>query len=665
MRNPQTLGVKKRKKCPNWVSERTIKLQDERDKARNVFRRRKTIASRKIWKDLAEQVTIAYQKDETERINKQLAELEDAAKTNKLRRTWEIVNEISGKAEQKVVKVKLLDGKDPESLEDNLKDWAKYFEKLLNGNIINPETLPEPALKDLPIITESFSRYEIDTAIDQLHDNKSAGMDSVVTPEILKRGGDFIRAELHRICNEVYETGKAPVQWKTSILVPVPKKGNLQLKTNYRGIFLMAIAAKVYNKAILNRIMLIVDQILRRNQAGFRKGRSCTQQIHIIRRLIEGALARKLPLFITFIDFKKAFDSINRTIMFAILRHYGIPDKIVSAIKVLYEGSTSRVLLDGKLSEEFKVSTGVLQGDVLAPFLFIIVIDYVMKNSEKDYGFITHPRRSSRLLLQRLNDLDYADDIALFESSQERAQEQLTECSKAALNVGLEINIGKTKEMIINNNTETQPLKLNNEEIEIVNDFKYLGSLVASSEKDIKCRKGQAWGAFWKMEKLWKSSIVDIRTKIRIFQASVISILLYGSETWLIPKYLMDSLDSFATSCYRIMLNIKRIDHVTNVEIYKRTNQLPLSDKIKRRQLTWVGHILRRHIEEPVRKYALYQPSEQLGSSKRGRKATDFTTYIADIINTSTHLTAQEIEGAAQQRDSWRKLVIACTPAGD
>ena len=117
----------------------------------------------------------------------------------------------------------------------------------------------------------------------------------------------------------------------------------------------------------------------------------------------------------------------------------------------------------------------------------------------------------------------------------------------------------------------------------------------------------------------------------------------------------MDSLDSFVTSCYRIMLNIKRIDHVTNAEIYKRTYQLPLSDKIKRRQLTWV-------IEEPVRKYALYQPSEQLGSSKQGRKQT--SRYIADIINSSTHLTAQEIEEAAQQRDSWRKYVIACTPAG-
>ena len=167
----------------------------------------------------------------------------------------------------------------------------------------------------------------------------------------------------------------------------------------------MLIAAKVYNKSILNRIMLIVDQILRENQAGFEKG------VAVPNNIIEGALARKLPLFITFIDFKKAFDSINRTIMFAILRHYGILDKV----EVLYEDSSSRVLLDGKISEEFKLSTGVLQGDVLAPFLFIIVIDYVMKNSVKDYGFITHPRRSSRLLLQRLNDLDYVENIALFE----------------------------------------------------------------------------------------------------------------------------------------------------------------------------------------------------------------------------------------------------------
>ena len=102
--------------------------------------------------------------------------------------------------------------------------------------------------------------------------------------------------------------------------------------TNYRGISLMSIAAKVYNRVLFNRIRDPIDKILRKNQAGFRKGRSCIQKIHILRRIIEGAEYEKIPLYITFIDFKKAFDSIDRNMMFAILRHYGIPAKIVGAM---------------------------------------------------------------------------------------------------------------------------------------------------------------------------------------------------------------------------------------------------------------------------------------------------------------------------------------------
>lgn len=94
---------------------------------------------------------------------------------------------------------------------------------------------------------------------------------------------------------------------------------------------------------------------------------------------MDGAYAQDIPLYITFIDFKKAFDSIDREMMFAILRHYGIPAKIVDAIRVLYDDSKSQVYLQGQCSEPFKITTGVLQGDVLAPFLFIIVIDYVSK----------------------------------------------------------------------------------------------------------------------------------------------------------------------------------------------------------------------------------------------------------------------------------------------
>ena len=136
----------------------------------------------------------------------------------------------------------------------------------------------------------------------------------------------------------------------------------------------MSIAAKVYNKILLNRIRPNLDPLLRKNQAGFRPVRSYAQQIHILRRIMEGFREHQLPLIATVVDFKKAFDSINRSVMFSVLRHYGIPETLVNAIQVLYTNSSTSVMVDGSISKPFIVTTGVLQGDVLAPFLFIILV---------------------------------------------------------------------------------------------------------------------------------------------------------------------------------------------------------------------------------------------------------------------------------------------------
>ena len=111
------------------------------------------------------------------------------------------------------------------------------------------------------------------------------------------------------------------------------------------------------------------------------------------------------------------------------------------------------------------------------------------------------------------------------------------------------------------------------------------------------------------------------------------------------------------------MLGVKHTDHATNEEIYTRVGQKSLSSDITMRQLTWVGHMLRRDLTEPIRKYALYHPEEQLGTTKRGRPFLSFINHVADKINNQLRLNASEIEKAAQKRLEWKKLVLACSNA--
>jgi len=391
--------------------------------------------------------------------------------------------------------------------------------------------------------------------------------------------------------------------------------------TNYRGITLMSIAAKVYNKILLMRIRDHVDPILRKHQAGFRSGRSCIQQIHILRRIIEAFQSHQLPLIISFIDFKKAFDSINRNVMFSILRHYDVPEITVNAISALYNNSKSAVMVDGNISKPFQVTTGVLQGDVLAPFLFIVVIDYLMMKAteDTDSGVITHLRRSRRHPAKSLNDLDFADDIALLELCILNAQAQLTSTVTAAEPLGLTINVPKTECMTINCNPQP-PLEVYGQPINHVPNFKFIGSMMASCASDLttmmaSCasdltrRRALAWTAFWKLEKIWRSTSISIVTKIKLFNTTCVTVLLYGCESWVISNNMENKINAFATSCYRIMLNIKRLDRVSNAQIYEMTSTCPLINTVKQRQLRFLGHILRMPEEELCRIYALYVPT--------------------------------------------------------
>ena len=168
---------------------------------------------------------------------------------------------------------------------------------------------------------------------------------------------------------------------------------------NYRGITLTSVAVKIYSALLRNHIEPKIENILRKNQNGFRRNRSMTSQIFTIRRILESVRAKNLQATILFVDFTKAFDSIHRGKMAQILLAYGLPKETVAAIMMLYRNTKVKVRSPDGDTDYFDIVAGVLQGDTLAPYHFIICLDYVLRtsiNKIKENGFNLTKERSRR-----------------------------------------------------------------------------------------------------------------------------------------------------------------------------------------------------------------------------------------------------------------------------
>ena len=175
---------------------------------------------------------------------------------------------------------------------------------------------------------------------------KSDGVDNIPA-ELVQAGGEALIDILATICHKIWKTGKWPNTWTQFLGVTFPKKGKLQLWQNYRTISLISHPSKVMLKIILNRLQPQTEEITAEEQAGFKAGRSTTEQVIYLRILCEKYLQHQQNLYNVFIDFKKAFDRIWHEALWATMRKYHINVSIIRAIKNLYNKAQSAVLCNG------------------------------------------------------------------------------------------------------------------------------------------------------------------------------------------------------------------------------------------------------------------------------------------------------------------------------
>ncbi|CAH8459102.1 unnamed protein product [Schistosoma turkestanicum] len=454
----------------------------------------------------------------------------------------------------------------------------------------------------------------------------------------------------HILFKKIWDEEQVPSDWKEGYLIKIPKKGDLSKCENYRGITLLSIPGKVFNRVLLNRMKDFVDAQLRDQQAGFRKDRSCTDQIATLRIIVEQSIEWNSPLYINFIDYEKAFDSVDRKTLWRLLRHYGVPEKIVNIIRNSYDGFNCKIVHGGQLTDSFEVKTGVRQGCLLSPFLFLLVIDWIMKTSTSGgkHGINWTVRT-------QLDDLDFADDLALLSHTQQQMQEKTTSVAAASAAVGLNIHKGKSK-ILRCNTTCTNRITLDGDTLEDVNTFTYLGSIIdekGGSDADVRARIGKARSAFLQLKNIWNSKQLSNKTKIRIFNTNVKTVLLYGAETWRTTKAIIQKIQVFINSCLRKILRIRWPDTISNNELWERTSQIPMEEEIRKKRWKWIGHTLRKAPNCVTRQALTWNPQ---GKRKRGRPRNTLRREIEkDMRGMNKHWT--ELEREAQDRVGWRKLV--------
>ena len=565
---------------------------------------------------------------------------------------------------------------------DILTRWTAHFSELLNRtSAVDPQALDSvPQRPQIAALDVHPTLQEVKKAVSELQTGKSPGPDGI-PPEIYKAGGQALCEQLTRLFVLFWEKGEVPQDFRDANIVHLYKnKGDKSACDNHRGISLLSIAGKLLARVLLNRLTQhLVDNIVPESQCGFRQNRGTVDMIFAVRQLQEKCLEQRQDLHLLFIDLTKAFDTVSRPGLWAILSKLGCPPKFVQITRSLHEGMMARVIETGDISEPFQVTNGVKQGCVLAPTLFSLLFAEMLSTalSKTDAGVTIRYRTDGRFFdLRRLKartkvrqalvrDLLFADDCALAAHSEADLQE-LADCFATATKAfGLTISIKKTEVMtqMLPGSSKPQPtIMIEGQALKNVEAFTYLGSRLSadgSLDGEITARLSKASSSFGRLwNRVWRERGISHRTKLAVYRAVVLTSLLYGCETWTTYRTHIKRLDRFHLHCLRRIMNISWEDRVTNQEVLRRAGMPGTEAMIIQARLRWTGHVMR--LDDSRLPKKIFCGELTHGTRRQGGPRRRYKDCLKDALRTC-NIPLVGWEAQTADRCVWRQCILKGT----
>ena len=469
---------------------------------------------------------------------------------------------------------------------------------------------------------------------------------------------------LFDIVREVWRARRVPAEWKRSVLVPIHKKNDRKVCNNYRGIALLSIPGKVLSLILLERLQTIIDPQLLDSQCGFRRGQGTVDQIWVTRQLVERANEYQTPIALGFVDLTKAYDSVDRSTLVAIQRHYRVTHQLADIIADQYTGTTCRVRAGEGMSEEFEVKTGVRQGCVLSSILFNWYMDHILREAMEmtEGGLKIEYSTSGGLFLTyrtpltaSIKNIQYADDLTMAAETKAELQEMFEVLETACAKYGMKINEEKTKVLSVGDDrSEQHHIKLGGRVLKEVESFSYLGSEIGQSEKtdrEVTTRLKEASTVYqmWR-RKVFKNRSLSKTTKLKVFRTCVMPVLLYGAETWTVTQEEIRKLKTFQMRCILDILGFTLWDRRRNEDLLKEADEQPIEMKMKEMRLRWFSHFQRMPDHWPQKQLLKFRPK---GKKKKLRGTQQ---RWVDLINRDLQ-GLDDWQSNCQDRQKWKQLI--------